>query len=68
MVCIVYIFIVSIMLYLVVLYHVSYIQVYMSSNVAYTDITPHNWTQAVESFELNYDFMHMYYWKFNLHF
>ena len=40
----------------------------MSSNVVYTDITPHNWTQAVESFELNYDFMHIYYWKFNLHF
>ena len=32
----------------------------------YTDITPHNWAQAVESFELNYDCMHMYYWKFHL--
>ena len=32
----------------------------------YTDIAPHNWAQAVESFELNYDFMHMYYWKFHL--
>ena len=39
----------------------------MSSNGVYTDIThPHNWAQAVESFELNYDFMHMYYWKFDL--
>ena len=30
--------------------------------------TPHNWAQAVQSFELNYDFMHMYYWKFDLFF
>ena len=40
----------------------------MSSNGIYTDITPDNWAQAVESFELNYDFMHMYYWKFDLFF
>ena len=33
----------------------------MSSNGIYTHITPHNWAQAVEIFELNYDFMHMYY-------
>ena len=44
------------------------LQVYVSINGAYTDITPHNWAQAVESFELNYDFMHMYYWKFDLFF
>ena len=25
----------------------------------YTDIAPHNWAQAMKSFELNYDFMHM---------
>ena len=33
----------------------------MSSNGVYTDITRHNWAQAGESFELNYD-----YWKFDL--
>ena len=33
----------------------------MSSNDLYTDITPDNWAQAVERFELNYDFMHMCY-------
>ena len=33
----------------------------MSSNGVYNDITPDNWAQAVESFELNYDFMHMHY-------
>ena len=38
----------------------------MSSNGVYTDITRHNWAQAGESFELNYDYMHMYYWKFDL--
>ena len=37
------------------------LQVYMSSNGVYTDITRHNWAQAGESFELNYD-----YWKFDL--
>ena len=42
------------------------LQVYMSSNGVYTDITRHNWALAGESFELNYDFMHMYYWKFGL--
>ena len=41
-------------------------QVYLLSNGVYTDITPHSCAQAVESFELNYDFMHMYYWKFPL--
>ena len=40
----------------------------MSSNDVYTDITPHNLPEAVESFELNYDFMHMYYWKTDLFF
>ena len=40
----------------------------MSSNGEYTDITPHNWAQAVESLELNYEFMHMCYWKFDLFF
>ena len=40
----------------------------MSSNGMYTDITPQNWTQAVESFELYCGFMHMYYWKFDLFF
>ena len=40
----------------------------MSSNGVYTDITPNNWAQAVESFELNYYLMHMYYWKFDLFF
>ena len=33
----------------------------MSRNGVYTDITPRNWSQAVEGFELNYDFMHTYY-------
>ena len=31
----------------------------MSSKDIYTDITHHNWAQAVESFELIYDFMHI---------
>ena len=30
--------------------------------------TPHNWAQAVQSFELNYDLLHMCYWKFDLFF
>ena len=33
-----------------------------------TDTTFDNWAQAVESFELNYDTMHMYSWKFDLFF
>ena len=40
----------------------------MSSNDVYTEIIPKNWAQAVESCELNYVFMHMYYWKFDLFF
>ena len=40
----------------------------MLSNVVYTDITPHNWAQAVENFELDYNFMHMSYWKFDFFF
>ena len=41
----------------------------MSSNGVYTlYYTPHNWAQAVQSFELNHDLMHMYYWKFDLFF
>ena len=40
----------------------------MSSNDLCTDITRDNWAQAVESFELNYDSMHMCYWKFDLFF
>ena len=44
------------------------LQGYMSSNGVYTDVTPHYWTQAVESFGLKYDFMHMHCWKFNLFF
>ena len=39
------------------------LQVYMSRNGVYTDITPHNWAPAVESFELNYVFMYMHYWE-----
>ena len=63
------IFIASITLYIVVLFRVNYkflcrVMVYM----VYGDTTSHNWAQAVGSFELNYDFMHMYYWKFNLFF
>ena len=38
----------------------------MSNNGAYTDITLHNHAHAVEIFELSYDFMHMYYRKFDL--
>ena len=34
------------------------LQVYVSSNGIYSDIKPHNWAQAVESLDLNYDFMH----------
>ena len=30
--------------------------------------TPHNWDQAVQSFKLNYDFLHMWYWEFDLFF
>ena len=33
----------------------------MSSNGVYNDITPDISPQAVKSFELNYDFMHMHY-------
>ena len=36
----------------------------MSSNGVYTDITTYNWAEEVESFESNYDFMHIYYWQF----
>ena len=44
------------------------LKVYMFSNGVYTDVTTDNWARAVESFELNYDFLHMYYWKFDLFF
>ena len=63
MVSITYIFIVYITLYIAVLYRNS--QACMSSNGVYIDITAHDWAQAVESFELDYDFMHIYYWKFD---
>ena len=38
----------------------------MLSNGVYTDIAHHNWAQEVRSFELNYDFIHMYYGKCDL--
>ena len=38
----------------------------MSSNGVYSDITPNCWAQAVESFELNFEFMHIYCCKFYL--
>ena len=40
----------------------------MSSKDIYTDITHHNWAQAVEGFELIYDFKHIYYWEYDLFF
>ena len=48
LVSITYIFIVSIMLYSFI---PCKLKVHMLSNGIYTDITPHNWDQAVESFE-----------------
>ena len=42
------------------------LQVYISSNGVYADITSLNWAQPVDSFELTYDFIHKYCWKFDL--
>lgn len=47
------------MLYIMVLYHLSY--KFTWNDGVYTDIAPHYCAQAVESFELNYDNMNVYY-------
>ena len=59
MVCISYIYIVYITLYVIVLYQVSYKFIWNDGVCA--DNTPHYCAQAVESFELNYDTIHMCY-------
>ena len=59
MVSISYIYIVYISLNVIVLYQVSY--KFLWNDGVCADNTPHYCAQVVESFELNYDTMHMCY-------